>query len=149
VQKQQKVVVFVGRSWAVVMGVGLLWGLLIWVVMFLDFRGALPVPLGRIMWTNVLVSGAAFGAWLLLRSRLEVSVEGLTLTGPLGSRVIPWSELAVIEPAWAWQWVRCRDADGRVTLRFTTSKAYPRMQHQVSTDNKELATRLWYASRTD
>ncbi|MER6974959.1 PH domain-containing protein [Nocardioides sp. NPDC000445] len=148
-QKQEKVIVFLGRSWTIFMGAGLLWGVLIWAVMFLDFRGALPVPLGPIMGINI-VAGAAFGTWiLLLRTRLEVSDDGLALWGPLGSRVVPWSDLAVVEPTWAWQWVRCRDTDGRATLRLTTTRWYPRLNHQVREHNKELATRLWYASRTD
>jgi hypothetical protein len=148
VQKQEKVVAFAGRSWAAYMGVGLLWGLGIWVMMFLDFRDALPVALGRILGINFVVGVVVFAAWYVGgRRRLEVSDEGLMLTGVLGSRVIPWSDLVVVEPTWGWQWVRCRDARGRATLRLTTSRLYPRLQHQVRRDNRELATRLWYASR--
>ncbi|MFE7227663.1 PH domain-containing protein [Nocardioides sp. NPDC057577] len=149
-QKQAKVVAFGGRSWAIFMGAGMVWGLLIWTVMFLEFRGALPVPMGRVMDINILIGVAVFGGWFLLRrGRLEVRDDGLALSGPLGSRVVPWSDLTVVEPTWAWQWVRCRDADGRVTLRLTTSRWYPRLQHQIREHNKELATRLWYCSRVD
>ncbi|MER7556428.1 PH domain-containing protein [Nocardioides sp. NPDC126508] len=148
--KQEKVVAFVGLSWAASMGVGVLWGLTIWAAGFLDFRGVLPVPLGAVMGVHLVLCGAVFAAWLLLfRSRLEVSDEGLALSGPLGSRVIPWSELVVVEPSWGWLWVRCRDSRGRATLRLTTSRLHPRLQRHVRRDNKELATRLWYASRTD
>ncbi|MFJ9389394.1 PH domain-containing protein [Nocardioides sp. NPDC101246] len=149
-QKQETVVAFVGRSWAVFMGAGLVWGLLIWTVMFLDFRGALPVPLGLFMGIHIVAGSAVFGAWFLLcRGRLEVRDEGLALSGPLGSRVVPWSDLANVEPSWAWQWVRCRDADGRITLRLTTSRWYPRLQHHIREHNKKLATQLWYSSRVD
>lgn len=149
-QKQEKVVVFVGRSWAIFIGAGLVWGLLIWTVMFLAFRGVGAVPMGLLMDINIVVGCAVFGAWYLLRcGKLEVMEDGLALSGPLGSRMVPWSDLAVVEPTWAWQWVRCRDDSGRVTLRLSTSRWYPRLQHQVREHNKELATRLWYASRVD
>ncbi|MEU0265257.1 PH domain-containing protein [Nocardioides sp. NPDC006303] len=145
-QKQEKVVAFVGRSWAVHLGVGLAWGMAIWTVMFLASRGVVAFSLGPVMGILFVAGAVIFTLWYLAsRSRLEIDAEGLRLSGPLGSRVIPWSDLTVVEPSWAWQWVRCRDAAGRATVRLTSSRLYPRLQHQIQRDNQELATRLWYA----
>jgi hypothetical protein len=146
VLKQEKVVAFVGRSWAVYLGVGLGWGIATWIVTFLVFRGVVAVPSGPVMRILVVVGVVTFTSWYLVsRSWLEIGDDGLRLSGPLGSRVVPWSDVAVIEPTWAWQWVRCRDATGRATIRLTSSRLYPRLQHHVRRDNQDLATRLWYA----
>ena len=145
-QKQEKVVAFVGRSWEAYLGIGLGWGIAIWIVMFLVVRGVVAVPPGPVMLILIVLGSVTFTLWnLASRSRLEFDEDGLRLSGPLGSRLVPWSDLAVVEPSWAWQWVRCRDVAGRVTLRLTSSRLYPRLQHHVRRDNKDLATRLWYA----
>ena len=141
-------VAFVGRSWAVYVGVGVLWALVIWAIPLLSVLDALPMAPGPILGTGIVTGGIAFGVWYLcLRGRLEVGDDGLVLSSRFRSRVFPWADLAVIEPSWRWQWVRCRDASGRVTIRLTTSRPYPRAHQLVSQHNEELATRLWYASR--
>lgn len=144
--KQEKVVAFFGRSWVAYLGAGLGWGVATWSVTFIAFRGAVTFPLGPVMGIFIVLGGVIFTLWYLIsRSRLEIDDDGLRLSGPLGSRLVPWSDLTVVEPSWSWQWIRCRDAAGRATLRLTSSRLYPRLQHHVRRDNQELATRLWYA----
>jgi hypothetical protein len=148
VQKQEKVVAFVGRSWIVYIGGGVLSVLVIWAAPFLTITEVLPMAPGPFFAVGLVIGTALFGLWHLgFRRRLEVSEDGLVLSGVRGSRVVPWSDLVGIEPMWNWQWVRCRDASGHVTLRLATSRSYPRLQHHISQHNEELATRLWYASR--
>ncbi|EGD44481.1 hypothetical protein NBCG_01131 [Nocardioidaceae bacterium Broad-1] len=147
-QKQEKVVAFAGRSWIVYLLGLLLSVLVIWSVPLLTIFEVLPVAPGPFMVAGLVAGTVAFGVWHLgFRRGLDVTDDGLVLSGMRGSRVVPWSELVDIEPKWGWQWVRCRDASGRVTLWLTTSKSYPRLRHHVSRHNEELATRLWYASR--
>ncbi|MFD4324102.1 PH domain-containing protein [Nocardioides sp. NPDC058538] len=146
--EQEKVVAFVGRSWIVYIGGFVLSVLVIWAAPFLTIIEVLPTAPGPIFAIGLVMGTALFGLWHLgFRRRLEVGEDGLVLSGKRGSRVVPWSDLVGIEPMLSWQWVRCRDASGSVTLHLTTSRSYPRMQHLVSRHNEELATRLWYASR--
>lgn len=147
-QKQEKVVAFVGRSWLAYIGGGVLSALVIWAVPFLTFLEVLPLAPGPFLAIGLVTGTAFFGLWhLAFRRSIELGDDGLVLSGLRGSRVVPWSDLVAIEPMWGWQWVRCRDASGQVTLRLTSSTSYPRLRQHVSRHNEELATRLWYASR--
>lgn len=147
-QKQESVVAFVGRSWIVYIGGVALSVLMIWAMPFLAITEVLPLAPGPFFAVGLVAGTVFFCVWHLgFRCRLEVGEDGLVLSGVRGSRLVPWSDLDGIEPMWSWQWVRCRDASDHVTLRLTTSRSYPRLQHHISQHNEELATRLWYASR--
>ena len=139
------VIAFFGRTWIAVVAVGLLMGFGIWGVGFAVYQ---QLVAGAAYLTAVLVVAiASTGLLLAFRGRVGVTSDGVVITAPLRSRTIRWDDIADVDMVFGRTWVRCRDAEGRVTVLLATSAWHPRTNGRVRRDNKALATLLWAESR--
>jgi hypothetical protein len=140
------VTAFVGRTWMVVLAVGLLMAFGIWGVGFAVYQQVLT---GAAYAMAVVVVGiASTGLLLGFRGRISITSGGVVLTAPFRSRTISWDDIADVDMVFGRTWVRCRDHEGRITILVATSAWHPRTNGGVRRDNEALATSLWTGSRS-
>ena len=140
------VIAFIGRTWIVVLAVGLLMGFGIWGVGFAVYQELLA---GAAYLTAVVVVAiASTGLLLAFRGRVGVTSDGVVITAPFRSRTIRWDDIANVDMVFGRTWVRCRDVEGHVTVLLATSAWHPRTNGRVRRDNEALATLLWTESRS-
>ena len=96
----------------------------------------------------VVVAIASTGLLLGFRRRMNVTSDGMVLTGPFRSRTIRWDDIAVVDMVFRRTWVRCCDSEGRIAVILTAAAWHPRTNGRIRRDNEALATLLWTESRS-